>query len=38
MIVDGALGEEIIDRVRELSTPFGTTITSEDGKGVIDLG
>jgi poly-gamma-glutamate synthesis protein (capsule biosynthesis protein) len=37
MIVDGELGEEIIDRVRTLSAPFGTTIASEDGRGIIDL-
>jgi hypothetical protein len=37
MIVDGELGEEIIDRVRTLSAPFGTTITSDDGRGIIDL-
>jgi poly-gamma-glutamate synthesis protein (capsule biosynthesis protein) len=37
VIVGGALGEEIIDRVRELSAPYGTKIISEDGKGIINL-
>ncbi|MDH3239895.1 MAG: CapA family protein [Alphaproteobacteria bacterium] len=37
VIVDGELAKEIISRVRALSTPFGTVIQFEDGKGVIDL-
>lgn len=37
MLADRALGQEILERLQQLSEPFGTVIRMRDGVGVIEI-
>jgi hypothetical protein len=38
MVAEGALGQKIIDDVTRLSAAMGTTITTRNGVGYVNLG